>query len=117
MISILCSAFKYQYGDKVQFGTSIAKEKMHSAVDKLYKMGVVTKDAKIDRDQPLGVHHISIMVQAMFNKALSDAATSWDATIQFSLFLVLQPALNCRVGDILAPGYKDSLEKPKPALW
>ncbi|KAJ4345038.1 hypothetical protein N0V95_005980 [Ascochyta clinopodiicola] len=101
----------FRYPDEFQPALG-AKIRVLSAVENLLDDGYLTKQAKIDREQPLGVYHILRMVQALFQKAISIATTSWDATLQFSLTLVLQAAFGCPIGDILAPMQPEGVDKP-----
>lgn len=113
VVTILYDAFKFRYAD---FQPSPnAKDTSLAAIEQLCSNGFVTKEAKIDREQPLGVYHIYQMVQALFNRAMSNSNASWDATIQFSLVIVLQAAFSCRIGDILDTGYPEA--PPRPALY
>jgi hypothetical protein len=88
------------------------------SIDALLSAGYVSKVEKISRNQALGVYFIRRMVQGLLSHSLTYESQSWDITIQYLLAVVLQAALNVRVGDILASDNERAWSEPmKPALY
>ena len=65
MVHMLYKELQFRYEDRLQLSSN-AKERSLAVVSQLLSQGYLTKQAKVDRDQPLGVYHIFHMVEALF---------------------------------------------------
>jgi hypothetical protein len=73
-----------------------------SAIETLLRDDYATNQESISSNQALGVYFVRRMSRGILQHALNGEKFSWDSAILFTLAIVLQAALNCRLGDILA---------------
>lgn len=82
--------------------TSRQDMRAKGAIERTLKDGYASKQECISRDQALGVYFVRQMSRGMIQHALDGHLPSWDSAILFTLAIIVQAALNCRLGDILA---------------
>jgi len=87
------------------------------AIERTLNDGYASKQECVSRDQALGVYFVRRMSRGMIQHALDGHLPSWDTAVLFTLAIVVQADLNCRLGDILAANNAEEWPKEQtPSL-